>query len=459
MLEQLTESHIQAILQRLLLPKEGLNLRNLMWHGFVEDLPRPWLALVLVLMANLTTDEQEMERNEPATPVFDVPQYPLLYRLVQEPLPSDWSERLYSWLPHPSLLTWTLQEYHAQRHPARIVAIFSILLEHGLRLQWCRWNQLPDEMLARPNFYFATLDGHGQRHVHYLLLHPYIIRESDPTTTALVENRLISTRLSGSITALLTDLYCSPGGPNLRAALAHGTWDGWLYGGTPEDEAKLWRVVQLVLRVMVQVSGDETLQGYKPHFSYTATGVRDLQAVLHGLEALSTEAHIAHACVLNVVSMEQLRDQTMSLPLWRLYHQDSAWTYQDVLEEYAINIRLAKSGIARALLHDVTQAAGSFKLGWDQALLELERPDLTSRQRNKALRICHLTRDAWSLYSFATWLVLQAFMEHVDENSIRRTRMCVSAFATFVLVHADRALRVLNDFCQSKAVLKIVGER
>lgn len=55
MIQQLNEDHqLKPILQSLLLPhEEGLNLRNLLWHGFVPTLPRPWFALVIVLLHNL----------------------------------------------------------------------------------------------------------------------------------------------------------------------------------------------------------------------------------------------------------------------------------------------------------------------------------------------------------------------------------------------------------------------
>jgi len=46
----LESSDFTAPILLLLLLPTGLNLRNLLWHGFVPTLPRPWLALVIVLV-------------------------------------------------------------------------------------------------------------------------------------------------------------------------------------------------------------------------------------------------------------------------------------------------------------------------------------------------------------------------------------------------------------------------
>ena len=59
--------------------------------------------------------------------------------------------------------------------PATIVAVLlTLLLEHGLRLLWCESNQRPLDRVARPHHFYVTLDGHGQRHKHDVILHPYV---------------------------------------------------------------------------------------------------------------------------------------------------------------------------------------------------------------------------------------------------------------------------------------------
>ena len=65
MVTRLSDTTLASILMTLLLP-QGLNLRNLLWHGFVAtDLPRRWLSLVLILTYNLkrntTTEKIDQE--------------------------------------------------------------------------------------------------------------------------------------------------------------------------------------------------------------------------------------------------------------------------------------------------------------------------------------------------------------------------------------------------------------
>lgn len=122
---------------------------------------------------------------------------------------------LQQWLPesHHGLLELAL-EWRKANKAACCLSLLSILLEHGLRLHWCRVNDVAQDVMARPGAYYVTLDGHGQRHRHKLLL--------DPSP----DNRLVSV-LSGTTVALCTDLFVasSKQGPNLRAALAHGLYD------------------------------------------------------------------------------------------------------------------------------------------------------------------------------------------------------------------------------------------
>ena len=185
------------------------------------------------------------------------------------------------------IMDWLPESHHDLLHlafawkdtrPTSSLALLSILLEHGLRLDWCRINNLPEHSIARPGSYFVTLDGHGQKHQHDLLLYPYIGENNDS------ENKLIG-HLGGAVVALLTDLFASSsGGPNLRAALAHGLWDAQLERellDEKEDENThdLWKMTNLVIIAMQSVaqSPPPVMRQYKPLFSYRAVTLRNLE--------------------------------------------------------------------------------------------------------------------------------------------------------------------------------------
>lgn len=56
---------LRSVLQLVLLPT-GLNLRNLVWHGFVGNkLPRPWFALVIILIHQVTQLQRKMQSAPP----------------------------------------------------------------------------------------------------------------------------------------------------------------------------------------------------------------------------------------------------------------------------------------------------------------------------------------------------------------------------------------------------------
>jgi hypothetical protein len=181
------ERHLACILMTLLMP-HGLNLRNLLWHGFcASHFPRPWLALVLILTHNL----EAKQLNEKATledstacdytTLEQMTRKPTVRALLHDKRSDEESINiLKDWLPesHHDLLQLAFSWKNANR-PACSIALLSIILEHGLRLDWCRLNDKPESAIARPGSYYVTLDGHGQKHQHDLILYPYIGGEGD----------------------------------------------------------------------------------------------------------------------------------------------------------------------------------------------------------------------------------------------------------------------------------------
>ena len=233
MLQKMTMEPTASILRTLLLPTPGLNLRNLLWHGFCgSELPRQWLALVLILTNTLKQSHASLDENQNHGMIqsqrdnpSNLPKlHPAMKLLLNDARVDDSEAILKGWLPksHHGLLELALEWKHSK--PACSIALLSIILEHGLRLEWCRVNQCPEHAMAQPGAYYVTLDGHGQKHQHDLILHPYISDDLIHNDSDR-ENKLIS-HLGGATVALLTDLFASScGGPNLRASLAHNMWD------------------------------------------------------------------------------------------------------------------------------------------------------------------------------------------------------------------------------------------
>lgn len=224
----------------------------------------------------------------------------------------------------------------AKVHPVCTCAILSVLTEHALRLDWCRANQEPADCIAQSGRFYVTLDGHGQRHKHDLLLHPYRTAAQQHASSSIAAaadddeenqesrrpNALVG-ELGGATVALLTDLFAAAcGGPNIRACLAHGLWDSYLQdeliemshsghssrssmgtgtgvstnmvNSTPPSENSeiLWNLVRAILVAMdgssrsIQKDADNALQ-YQPVFSHTATTVQSLQNVKEALLRLA----------------------------------------------------------------------------------------------------------------------------------------------------------------------------
>lgn len=231
----------------LLLPTDGgLNFRNLVWHGFLPNVPRPWFALVVVVTRELDKLLLPSDRGggDSCNALFDLRDYPEYSSLLLKQQERQQQERqqqqqqqeeaenlrlhgeegtttppfataaddlVTSWLQSSTaspghVALWTLaKEWMTSAgapspsgparpgRPATVCAILCVVLEHGLRVAWCSANGRPDDRIARPGALYLTLDGHGQRHVHDLILHPYLLdgpgRDGIPGTGTLRRNR------------------------------------------------------------------------------------------------------------------------------------------------------------------------------------------------------------------------------------------------------------------------------
>jgi Domain of unknown function (DUF4209) len=401
--ESRTLMPIAALLSAILLPT-GLNLRNVLWHGFVgaptvdndDDrfhgtqppvlLLRPWLSLILTLLHQL---EQDQNRLEPTPRVWSVPKVrkdgvddACASSISQSPLFRNClraNDRQQHWItnvivPHGAALRLALGETShclwiqslippshealwnfcqgqmtaatAATEPIGFVAttpmvvavVLTVLLEHGLRLLWCHCNARPVDTVARPGTFYVTLDGHGQRHQHDTILHPLVHHgnqgyspdglEGDSADLSNRFNKLVPF-LGGDTMALLTDMFVSgAGGPNIRAALAHGTWDEQMAQellvaaaatttAPPLSRDEMlrgdaqWHVVDTLLVMMEQVANAAAVQSststateyhgvqwsYRPIFSFTSTTLdscHELSLALQHLTELMDTLETAH---------------------------------------------------------------------------------------------------------------------------------------------------------------------
>ena len=195
-----------ALLRALMGHPHGLNLRNILWHGFLGSLAPEWEALLLVLAASLA----------PLLAAFPgfrrLPPPPLASRLIlRGPAPPPPRYGV-SGLGLPARLELRLRdafERLAAGQRLEALALLFVSLEHALRIVFCRENNCPQLQLTADS---VTL---------YTTMETFV-RATVPATGA--PNRLVALLGEGPLSAL-TDLFFLPAGPRLRDRLSHGQLD------------------------------------------------------------------------------------------------------------------------------------------------------------------------------------------------------------------------------------------
>ncbi|TYZ59622.1 hypothetical protein PybrP1_012228 [[Pythium] brassicae (nom. inval.)] len=248
------------LLHVLFLPS-GLNLRNLVWHGFVvpAEFPRCFGCLLAVLVLALPRRAHE----QPAEPLFDVRSYDRRFflhddalrrqldALFQCPATADGTAPGLTALLDASGATSSSFVPMGRRQLVakafRALAergdelwfLFALLpvLEHAVRVAFVAtnrdvWGVSSAYGAAQIDAYYSTLDGFGQRDKHQVLLHPRVVRERAATDSASrggdsdrVRRNQLYTVLPAAALAACLDLFMMAAGPNLRAKLCHGEAD------------------------------------------------------------------------------------------------------------------------------------------------------------------------------------------------------------------------------------------
>jgi hypothetical protein len=502
----------------LLPPHQGLNFRNLVWHGFVAPVPRPWFALVVVvtreLIAALPNDADDATGASDGTRVGNnLRDHPEFETLLNE-RSGRWNDqenalRIVSWVRHTTesaghaalcekALEWMTTRNHHDR-PATICAILSVVLEHCLRLMWCRANNRAEDRQARPGAFYVTLDGHGQRHVHDLILHPYVLGKDgcDNIKNQLIwsedDDRPLFTALDQSSVALLTDLYCSPFGPNIRASVAHGMWNDkllteWQQSAFSNPMPQIWDMASAIFHVMDHLSLLETDGGasltstpplrHRAVFSYAQETRRHANRAKEALEQLgalsnkstfmsaqnlemSTPCFQGEEAVLTTFGKFLPRDSAkISLPL----RMTSNSMETNLHAELEVNQQLASLGASRSLLESVADACQSHLarlMDGHAIVVEDDKPTCTSakRKRKKALRLLYANNALITFYNFAFWVALETLDSGnspspptIPFEVVKRTCMVVSTVETFVDSNLDRAVKSIVELTKSKAL-------
>jgi len=535
-MELTSASHLVPILSALLLPTRfgGINLRNLVSHGFISSIDRRWLSLTLVLIQSIDSfittpletrsvpQKSSLIQNEPMARQVQYGKNILLsYELLDELerkadcfIPSSNMDllrfSLHILLPTPTLneslesvviseKNNTIQQ-SSSRHS--LTAIFNTvicsLLEHSLRLLWCRANNRRDG-IARPSEYYVTLDGHGQRDKHEVIITPFL---RDGKT----RNKLIQVIGADTIT-LLTDLFAAPSNkaPNIRSALCHGRYDnviiseleGLVTTYSPQDSNTILMddaacaLVSCLELLTSNVSGKSIVerQIYRPVYSYTADAIRNLNNALQNIESL--ESIIENALIVNCIESMEVQNhklcedmQALEIDLESIKimtcdvfgtmekTEDEPLNSEDIYTEHQTNTMLADNIAAQALISDVSQFTKSYVKGVEERLVNLAMNPISTKDRRilkTSSRFCSLANICCKLYTFSVYVSLVSMKNELDGSclddqlskedlikAVERTRMTVSTFDSYSTTNLDRSLKALQQYLQGKAVKKVI---
>ncbi|KAL3941223.1 MAG: hypothetical protein SGBAC_004398 [Bacillariaceae sp.] len=350
------------------------------------------------------------------------------------------------------------------------MSILIILLESGLRQMWCRCNDRSD-LVAVPNEYFVTLDGFGQRKKqHNIFFHPYLL-EGGRSRNKLIEY------LPGSTTALITDLFCSPGGPNVRGLVSHGSYGANLLqewercSNYDEKTEDLWQTTHAVLVGLYLVASRGEID-YGPVFSNTAVSeqlLKQAQVQLRELRDLQVNCKTyVSVATRSIDDTNTIGVVPESFQVTRLLPQYTIWTADDVFAEHESNVKLANAGAARMLLQDVERATATHKRELQEALNSLKgrRANVAKRKQKRSLRIIESSQAAYSLYRFGMCVAVLHLKEQMMESdsthsvsirAVERARMVISTFDNFLHSNTERAMKSLRDYNKAKKTKEIAA--
>ncbi|KAF1778392.1 protein of unknown function DUF4209 [Phytophthora cactorum] len=188
---ELVKSRKKNMILRDLLHSTRLNLRNLVWHGFMApvEFPKCFGSLTLLLIMALPRYFGDLSK-EPRCGEDGETQQDLVNVLRKEtPAVRDEAIRRWSTAPFIPLGRSNLLQRAVEALVERgdefwfLFAVFPVL-EHALRLEFLRVNENRAGVSSAYGFaqidaYYSTLDGFGQKDKHQVLLHLVVLRDTD----------------------------------------------------------------------------------------------------------------------------------------------------------------------------------------------------------------------------------------------------------------------------------------
>jgi len=511
--ENALPASVVSVLRTLLLPRNGLNLRNLVWHGFLPTIPRRWLSLSVVLTFSLdklagssSLEATSLEGNPKA--IVDMRKQKALVTILDhgtgilesaENLDSLKERMIQSSIipnSHIELFEVALKYVH---YPVVFASVMGPLIEHLLRLMWCDENN-QDKRMAMPGSYYVTLDGHGQKDKHEIVIMPFFSQER---VTKGVRNKL-AYRLGGSTMAFLMDMFTSPsGGPNIRATVAHGSFNDYLFdelvaiegeagvtGINTEEFKDVTKSLLAVLSVLWEnghnkttdtdvkdiSNGKNILRSYQPCFSYSALLFAEIHNMVNSMESLHKLICNGHHLKYAMNSSHQDQNQietfqkmsSMSPGLEAIVGMQEKiclrfgksmddFTDENFFQESSNNLIVSDCGAAKLLLSEIAEAASSSLQDIDDGILALESEQgkLSSRRRKQLARICATAQLTLDFYSFAAYCALlfierrQATASGYENIDVHR-KIEIHPTNDELFVAVKRSRMVVSTFSTSK---------
>ncbi|KAI9325180.1 hypothetical protein BDR26DRAFT_879891 [Obelidium mucronatum] len=237
-ISQILAPECVAVLETLFLPT-GLNIRNLVWHGFIieTEIHESYLDLMVLIICDLSglnqSDILDAGKSDgTAWSIRSFDNHPNLQKYhdfpqaagnVLQSLNTHEFIDSTSFVPdtHKGLLKHGITFL---KNGQELLFLFSSLpvLEHSIRCLFSSENNVPDIALAHTDSYFSTLDGFGQKHKHQILLDPLVLATGDENKILALLNFGDGDRDVAGCLAVLLDLFLMERGPSVRGKLCHG---------------------------------------------------------------------------------------------------------------------------------------------------------------------------------------------------------------------------------------------
>lgn len=357
-------------------------------------------------------------------------------------------------------------------------------------------------------YFVVTLDGHGQRDKHEVVITPYL-------QDGVTRNQLISV-IGPKALAMLSDLFSAPSieAPNIRSAVCHGSWDREIIKelrGLASAHDNTLSVSVKSDTVLVDTTGalissldlissnmNESLLTkralYRPVYTYTSAAVRNLSHVFRRISELDMLISSNPAIVDCIKTMENqqpklcssLRSMTTDLRLVKhtahilfpTMKEDGneIWTVENTYIEHKTNIALAGNIAALALITDCSNAIDRYLSEVKERIDNFDMVPSSTKERRAlktTARFCSSAMVVQKFYTFTVYVALATVLQDLqqkvqegrnkddDQNKLRRadlvrlverSRMTISTFDSHLATNLDRSLKAVQTFLQGKLV-------